>query len=135
MKIIGFNLSKILIEKKEKTVEKVQVSQNIDIKDVAKDKIPISDNDILKIDFKFTINYSEDFAKIEFEGSLLLLPEKDELKNVLKSWKEKKIPEDIRIGLFNFIMNKCNIKALNLEDELGLPWHVPMPKLNPAEEK
>lgn len=135
MKIIGFNLSKILIEKKEKMAEKVQVSQNIDIKDVSKDKIPISDNDILKIDFKFTINYSEDFAKIEFEGSLLLLPEKDELKNVLKSWKEKKIPEDIRIGLFNYIMNKCNIKALNLEDELGIPWHVPMPKLNPTEEK
>jgi hypothetical protein len=26
-------------------------------------------------------------------------------------------------------MLKCNIKALSLEEDLGLPFHIPMPKV------
>ena len=52
-----------------------------------------------------------------------------------KDGSDKKIPEGIRIGLFNFIMSKCNVKALQLEDELGLPFHVPMPRLRPEKKK
>jgi hypothetical protein len=131
MRIIGFNLSKIMVEKKVKLPEKLQINQNIDIKEVEKEKIPISNNEVLNIHFNFTINYSGDFAKLQFEGSVILIPEKDELKNFLKSWKDKKIPDDSRVPLFNFIMSKCNIKALNLEDELGIPIHVPLPRLDP----
>lgn len=131
MKIIGFNLSKILAEKKEKTEGKIQINQNINIKEVIKDKIPISQNEILSVKFVFTVDYSEDFAKLEFEGNVLLLPEKEELKVFLKSWKDKKVPDEFRTPLFNFIMSKCNIKALNLEEELSLPHHIPLPRLNP----
>ncbi|VVB78671.1 Uncharacterised protein [uncultured archaeon] len=130
MRIIGFNLSKIVAEKKEKSVEKVQINQNINIKDVIKEKIPISQGEALSVKFLFTIDYSEDFAKVEFGGNVLLLPEKDELKTFLKEWKDKKVPEEFRTPLFNFIMSKCNIKALNLEEELSLPHHVPMPRID-----
>lgn len=135
MKIIGFNLSKILIEKKETYEGKVEVNQNIDIKEiskVSKDTIQITEEEVLKIDFAFMINYSKDSAKVEFAGNLLAIPEKDELRNILKSWKDKKIPDDLRVPLFNFIMLKCNIKALSLEDELCLPYHIPMPRLEPS---
>jgi len=135
MKIIGFNLTKILTEKKENHNGKIQISQNIDIKDLIKDKIPISNEEILNLKFNFTIDYSDNVGKLEFEGFLILLPEKDELKDFLKAWKDKKIPDSSRVPLFNFIMSKCNIKALNLEDELGLPYHIPMPRVNPPEEK
>ncbi|MDP2926100.1 MAG: hypothetical protein Q8N99_07020 [Nanoarchaeota archaeon] len=131
MKIIGFNLSKVLAEKKEKAPERVQINQNIDIKNIVKEKIPISQNEILVLSFSFTISYSGDYAKIEFVGNILLMPEKDELKNFLKSWKDKKIPDEARPPLFNFIMNKCNIKALTLADDLGLPSHIPMPRIEP----
>ena len=132
MKIIGFNLSKILAEKKEKVEGKIQINQNINIKEVTKDKIPISQNEILSVRFVFTVDYSEDFAKLEFEGNVLLLPEKEELKVFLKSWKDKKIPDDFKTPLFNFIMSRCNIKALNLEEELSLPHHISMPRINPG---
>lgn len=135
MKIIGFNLSKILAEKKEKGPERLQINQNIDIKDIIKDKIQISENEILIIKFAFTINYSEDFAKVEFEGSVIVSPEKNELKEFLKSWKDKKIPEELRMPLFNFIMSKCNIKALNLEDDLNLPPHIPLPRITPQNQQ
>ncbi|MEK6859488.1 MAG: hypothetical protein AABX54_01605 [Nanoarchaeota archaeon] len=134
MKIIGFNLSKILCEKQEKAQGKIQINQNINIKDIKKEKIPISDNEILVVNFLFTIDYTENFGKIEFEGNVLLLPEKEETKSFLKSWKDKKIPDEFRTPLFNFIMAKCNIKALNLEEELSLPHHIPMPRIEPPKE-
>ncbi len=131
MRIIGFNLTKILVEREEEPNEKISIDQNINIKDITEEKIPISKDKILKIAFNLTISYSNNYAKLEFEGSILILPEKDVLKKFIDSWKNKKIPEKERIPLFNFIMNKCNVKALYLEDELGLPYHVPMPRINP----
>ncbi len=119
MKIIGFNLIKISVERKE------------EIK--AKEKLPFSDDEVIKIAFKFLVDYEPDFAKLILEGYVIILPEKNEAKNLLKSWKDKKIPEELRVGLFNFIMSKCNIKALNLEDELNLPLHIPMPRINPQQ--
>ena len=129
MRIIGFNLTKISIQREEKPKDKLEINQNINIKDIKEEPIPISDDKALKMTFALSIEYSNDFAKIEFEGSVLILPDKDESKKFLDSWKDKKIPENVRVPLFNFIMNKCNIKALYLEDEMSLPYHVPMPKI------
>ena len=61
----------------------------------------------------------------------MTIPEKEELKQTLDSWKKKQIPPEVRTGLFNFIMSKCNIKALFLEDEMALPFHLPMPRISP----
>jgi hypothetical protein len=137
MKIIGFNFTKIVIEREENSPTNININQNINIKDVKKEKIPISDSEVLKIKFNLSIVYSEGYAKLEFEGILIVLPEKEELKQFLDSWKDKKIPEAARISLFNFIMNKCNIKALYLEDELSLPLHLQnfMPRINPKQDK
>ena len=134
MQIIGFNLTKILVEIKEKPRGKVEIKQNINIDDISKDKINISKDEILKINFTFNVDYSPDFAKLEFKGTLILIPEKEEFKKITKTWKDKKISDEFRVPLFNFIMNKCNIKALELEDEMALPLHVPMPRLTPKRE-
>lgn len=131
MRIIGFNLTKILIERKEDIQGQLKVNQNIDIKDVKKEKISISETEAIKIYFNFKIDYSEDSANLNFEGNILALPDKEEMNKIIESWEDKKLPEGIRIGLFNFLMNKCNIKALNLEDDMGLPYHIPMPKITP----
>ena len=129
MKIIGFNLTRIHAERKEKDQPDVQVNQNIDIKNISEEKVEITKGTALKLDFNLTLNYSDNFANIELEGNIIMLPEVEETKILLESWKDKKIPENMRIPLFNFIMNKCNIKALYLEDEMNIPLHVPMPRL------
>ena len=121
-----------MIERKEELKGQLQISQNIDIKNMEKQEIPISKEEALKVSFSFTIEYSEKSAKLEFEGYAVLMPEKEEMKEILNSWKDKQISEELRIPLFNFIMNKCNIKALDLEDEMGLPPHVPMPRITPG---
>ena len=136
MQVIGFNLTKISVNREEKLEGKVEIKQNIDISNISKDKVSISQDDILKIGFTFSVSYNEDkLAKVELKGQVILLPTKEELKDILKSWKDKKVPEGIRIPLFNFIMNKCNIKALQLEDEIALPLHIPMPKLSPQNQQ
>jgi len=135
MRIIGFNLTKISIQRKEKQEQKVQINQNIDIKDIKEEDIPISKDKAIKITFNLTIDYSDNFAKIEFEGSVLILPNKEELKKFMDAWKSKKIPDNTRIPLFNFIMGKCNIKALALEDEMNLPLHIPMPRISPGDQQ
>ena len=130
MRIIGFNLTKISVKREEQQKDQLKINQNIDIKEVKEEDIPITQDKSLKVFFNLAINYSEDYAKLEFEGSILVLPDKDELKKFMDSWKDKKIPEDTRIPLFNFIMSKCNVKALALEDDMGLPLHIPMPRLS-----
>ncbi len=135
MQIIGFNLTKISIERKEKQQGKLEIKQNINIDEISKDEINISDKEIIKINFTFSVNYSPDFAKVELTGQTVLLPEKEELKDIIKDWKKKQISDKFRVPLFNFIMGKCNIKALELEDELNLPLHVPMPRLSPKKEE
>jgi len=135
MKIIGFNLNKISIEKKEAFEGQLKINQNIDIKELIEDEIPISTEKPLKITFNFIINYDPNLAKIEFEGNIIIIPEKEQLKRFLESWKNKQIPEQDRTPLFNFIMAKCNVKALALEDELNLPLHIPMPRLDPSKQE
>ena len=55
MKIIGFNLTNISIERKEKIEGKLEIKQNINIDDISKDKINISKEEILKIKFTFNV--------------------------------------------------------------------------------
>lgn len=134
MRIIGFNLTKISGNRIDKIEGNLEITQNIDIKEIVEEEIQISKEKALKISFSFTINYSNNFAKIEFDGIVLILPEKNELKNIIKQWNDKKIPEEIRVPLFNFIMQKCNVKALSLEDELNLPTHFQMPRIDAKKE-
>ena len=134
MRIIGFNLTGISSERKEKADGELKISQNINIIDIKKEKLNISDEESLHIKFQFIIDYNPDFAKIELKGNVVLLPEKEEIKKILKSWKSKKLENEFKLPLFNFIMAKCNIKALNIEDEFGLPPHIQMPKISPNQD-
>mgnify|MGYP001401108592 CR=1 FL=1 len=135
MRIIGFNLTGISSERKDKIEGELKISQNINLIEIIKEKLTISSEESLHIKFQFTVNYDPDIAKIEFKGNVILLPEKEDIKKILKSWKSKKLGDEFRIPLFNFIMGKCNIKALNLEDEFGLPPHIQMPRISPDQDK
>jgi hypothetical protein len=128
MRVVSFNLFKISISRKESFEGKITTSQKIDINDLIKEKLELSDEEVVRIKFNFGVIY-KDLADLELEGQVVILPTKEELKDIMSEWKNKKIPQDIKIPLFNFIMNKCNVKALGIEDELGLPPHIQLPKI------
>jgi len=128
MKIIGFNFDKIEAERKEMKKGKKEVNSNINIKDIKEEKIDMfQGKKSFKIEFEFTVDYKPEIAKISLHGHLLTLLEEKESKEIKKSWKKKKISDNLRIPIFNFILKKCNLKALQFEEEFGLPPHIPLP--------
>ena len=135
MQIIGFNFEKISADRKKNMQGKIEISSNINIKTIEHEKIDmIKDQTSLKFAFDFTIDYKPDLASLSLQGTTILLFDKERAKDILKKWKNKKIAEDIRLPLFNFIMTKCNLRALQLEEELNLPPHLPLPKIQPQQQ-
>lgn len=132
MRVIGFSLTNISAGKYKPLAGKLDIKSGLNIDDISSDKVDISKSEALKFDFTYDISYGENIAKIELKGTVLVLDDKDEGKTILKDWKKKKFDHPMRLSLFNFIMEKCNIKALHFEEELGLPFHIPLPKLAPA---
>ena len=130
MAIVGFNFNKILIEKKKTTkTGQINVTSGINIKGVFKEDVKIvKDKDTLAFSFEFTINYTPDIAKLDFEGELMYLADTKKAKEILEFWKKnKKIKEDIEMPVLNTILTKCNIKALTIENDMGLPTHIKLP--------
>jgi hypothetical protein len=133
MKLVGFNFNKINAERlAEDKPSNLTISNNIEILDVSKPKIEVSmgKEDILNIKFLYKIDYNPGYAKIHFSGEVFLSTDKKLSEDILKDWKNKKLSEDFKISLFNTIFRKSNIKALELEDQIGLPLHIPLPTIS-----
>ena len=136
MKIIGFNIDE-LHAKKSFEFKRAIISTDVLFTEVSKAKIDvIKDDEALKISFKFTVSYkdsdkkeSQDKNEVLIQGSMLLMVSKDESKEFIKSWKNKEIPKEKSLGLYNIILKKCSVKALQLEDEINLSPHIPFPQI------
>ena len=114
---------------------KIDTNMNVsDIKKVESNLIK-SNEDLLKIEFNYTVNYSPELAKIDLTGQVFIRADSKESKDILKQWKDKKLSEDIKMPLLNFILRKSNIKSLELEDEMNLPSHITLPQLKSQEKK
>lgn len=144
MAVIGFNLKKILVERKGLVRGSVKVSTNMNITDIKKEETKmIAGKDVLGINFDFVIFYKstaekenlKEIAKVSFEGTVLYIVDPKETNGILESWKKKEISEDIKLSVLNTILVKCNVKALVLEEDLGLPPHLPLPKFKKGEGK
>jgi|WetSurMetagenome_2_1015567.scaffolds.fasta_scaffold210843_2 hypothetical protein len=132
MQVIGFNFDKISADKKKLPEGKIEIKSNINVKSITQEKVELlKDKDVVKFSFEFYVDYLPDIAKILFEGSILAIFEKEQFKDVLKKWKNKKISDEIRLPLFNLILTRCNLKALQFEEEFNLPTHVPLPRISP----
>tara|TARA_Y100000034_G_scaffold73888_1_gene88831 strand:+ start:105 stop:560 length:456 start_codon:yes stop_codon:yes gene_type:complete len=149
MQVIGFNLSKISAEKKS-NIKDFSMNTNIEFTDIEKEKIEaLKESEAVKINFKFSINYEENskddkkdsktekpsLGEVEFEGLLVMSVNKEESKNIQKSWKKKQLPPALQLPLYNFILRKCSARALSLEEELTLPPHIPFPQLKPTDQQ
>jgi hypothetical protein len=135
MTVIGFSLSKILIERKEAIKGKIEVKSKLHVNNMAKEDIKLVEGkDVLKFDFDYAITYEPNLAKVEMKGHLLFMVDPKETKELLKSWdKTKQIPEELKLTVYNTIFHKCNIKALELEEDFSLPPHLQLPFLKAPE--
>ncbi|OGJ21244.1 hypothetical protein A3K73_02405 [Candidatus Pacearchaeota archaeon RBG_13_36_9] len=134
MRIIGFNFKKISAERKSDLKGKLQIKTHMDLEKIEKEELDIA-GEILRFSFVYAVNYEPDHAVISFEGSVLIKPDKGyDTKQLLRDWKKKKLPEEVRLLVFNFVMTKCNLRALQLEEEFSLPPHIPLPRISKEQE-
>ncbi len=137
MKVLGFNFNKQSVERFTDGTENLKISTNInisEINEVKSDILKIKD-EIINVKFVYTIEYEPKLAKIEFLGNLLLSVDSKLSKEIFKQWKEKQLPEDFRIFVFNIILRKSNIKAIQFEDDMNIPFHFSLPFLKKSENK
>jgi len=126
IKLIGAIISKISGERKPEFSGKFEINTNIKLVNIDKLK---DTKDSLKIDYELVIDYKE-LGGISIEGSIFISADSKTIKEVQKSWKDKKFDTEEQIQITNFIIRKASIKAFELEDELGLPIHIQLPSLS-----
>ena len=137
MRLIGFNLTKMIAERFSNINGDLKIETAINLESIEENtKIPNKqENFFLDVSFKYSIDYSVKIAKIELEGKILLSVDQKLGKEIIKTWKKKKLDEKTKMAIFNGILMKSNIKAIQLEDELGLPTHFKLPSLKISPEK
>jgi len=131
MKILGFNYTKINVEKNKELSKDLKISNKIDVLGISEVKQDVlkSKDEVLAVKFSYSIEYSPGIASVNLEGTIMLSTDSEMAKDVMKKWKNKETPEEFRIPLFNIIFRKAGLKALELEDEMNLPLHMSMPTL------
>lgn len=135
MQIVGFNLDKMLIERLENITGKFKVTSKINMKDLKEEKVsPVQGKEILRLEFEYSIDYEPKLAEIRFKGSLIIMGDPKDVKEAVADWKKKgNIMTDLKVRIYNTIFHKCNLKALELEDDFGLPPHIVLPQIKPEE--
>jgi len=135
MRLLGFNFTKMSVEKNPEFQGKIEINSKMDVADIEKHKPTILKQDTAKIKFSFTIDYKE-LGKIELEGFMIWLFDKKTLKEVLENWNKKDLEQEIRTQVLNAVLQKCSLQALKLEEQFNLPLHMQMPsvKVDPPSE-
>ena len=132
MPFIGFNFDKIEAFKDVSEVKgNINVKHNLNIIDVKKEEVNVDKKqEVLKFIFEFKLVYEPKIGGINLTGNMMFIDDQKKMKDILQDWKkDKKLPNEIMQGLFNTILAKANIKALSLSQDVNLPPHLPLPKL------
>jgi ribosomal protein L10 len=74
-------------------------------------------------------------GEVIFQGNTIIGITKEDPKEIAKAFKKNEIPLNIKEFFLNLILTKCAAKALDLEDQIHLPFHVPLPKVKLQEKK
>jgi len=137
MKLINFSFKKISVEKTADSYKKLNLNTKINVSEISPITLEFfkGEEDLIKVKFSYIIDYAPDIAKIELNGEIILAIEKTLSKGILEAWKEKKMTDDFKLILFNLILKKSTVKALELEEEMNLPLHIPSPTLKNPKKK
>jgi len=131
MKIIGLSFSKFNAEKFSDPVADLKINTKIDVSTISKmdvDSFKFKE-EVLEVKFSFGLDYAPNYAVLSIEGSILLGVDSKLAIEVLDKWKNREMPAEFKISLFNIILRRSSLKALQFEENLGLPPHFQFPLL------
>ncbi len=138
MVVVGFNFTKINVERKNPLKGKVKITNNVAIKKVEVKDLALgkAKQQGLKFTFEFVTKYEPSFGEINLVGDILYMDQDKKIKEVTESWKKNKsVPKDVMAQILNNILNKCNIQALILSQQINMPAPIPLPKVSVGEKK
>ena len=131
IKLIGSKFTKVSAERNPKFSGKLSIDQNIKILDVEKSQ---EAKDAIKTTYSFSVDYKE-LGKVDVEGTLFISADQKTTKVLLRQWKNKALDTPEYIAITNAIIQKASIRAIELEEEMGLPIHLRLPTLSPKQEE
>lgn len=136
MPVVGFTYTKILVEKKSKLdPTKDKILNNVNLVNVEEERHLDKQQALLNFHFNFSVEYGKS-AKMVLEGVVLYANDKKNIEKVLSDWNnDRKLDADLSSEIFNTILFKCNIKGLQLADDLNLPAHFRIPLLRKKPEE
>ena len=132
MTVVSFNFTKIEAEKKSVGKGKININNNVRIEKVEEKDLSLGNQKqkVVSFTFEFTSKYDPDVGNIKLVGNVLYMEDAKKVKEILDGWKkDKKIPKDIMARILNVVLNKSNVQALILSENVSLPPPIPLPKV------
>ena len=133
MAIVGFNFIKITAERKQDAVKgQIDIKNNVAVTNVKETSLSLgsSSQKVVKIEFDFDVTYEPKVGSMKFTGDILYLGDADKIGEISKQWKKNKdLPKQVKVGVLNTILNRCNIQALLLSQQVNLPAPIQLPRV------
>jgi len=130
VRLVGSNIKKISGFRNQNFSGKLSMETKIKILSIEKVK---ESKDTLKVGYSFEVDY-KDLGNVFLEGNIFVLVDAKRSKDIMKAWEAKDFSTDENTVITNMIIQKASIKLFNLEDELGLPTHIRLPRVGPKKE-
>jgi hypothetical protein len=138
MVMVGFNFTKLHVEKLSPSKGKIKISNNVTIKNVTEKDLSLGKTKEQGINFifEFVSKYNPGIGEIILTGEILYMEPPEKIKEIMKSWKkDKKLPQPVMTNILNNVLVKSNIQALILSQTVSLPPPIPLPKVSVGEDK
>ena len=91
MRIVGFNYIKVSAERVVEWKPLKKINTNIEFLKVTKDEVKSMENvEVLRVHFKFGVNYEPENATIALEGFIFVSADAETTKETIKQWEKKK---------------------------------------------
>ena len=130
--IVGFNFTKISAERNEGVKGKININNNVSIKNVEEKSLALANEKQkgIKFTFEFSSKYEPKLGDITIWGDVLYMADEKKSKEIMDGWKkDKKVPKDTMTSILNTVLSKCNVQALIISRDINLPPQIPLPKV------
>lgn len=136
MAIVAFNFLRMNAERKAAIRGRLNINNNITIKDVQPADLAFGGNKetAIRFTFEFTSTYEPKAGEILLVGELVDMVDEKSVQEIEDSWKKnKRVPPTTMARILPTILNRCNIQALIISRDINLPPPIPMPRVNVQE--
>ena len=135
MPVLGFNVTKIELERVTLSVPQGQIEVRLSpkVKEMRLGEIrtPTGKMNGIEILFRYEIDYNPKIAQGAIEGVILYIPpQKDKMDEILNVWEEEKKIDSLTFAeVVNFITKEVSPILMLMAKEMRLPYHVPLPRV------